>query len=188
VEGQYSRVYFTVVTGRVKVFKSRPAGMEIILHFLPEGDPVGTVATYEGRPYPATAVAIEPTTCLIVPRREFFALIDRHPALVRGLLAGLTQRLLELTCRIAELAGGQVEPRFARLFLKMADQIGRPVGDGRFIPMPLSRQELADLTGTRIETAIRVMSRWGKRAIVRTRKDGFVVIDRGALQSLAASG
>jgi CRP-like cAMP-binding protein len=185
-EGQDSGTYFTVVTGRVKVLKSLPSGKDVILHFLSEGDPVGTVATFEGRPFPASAVAIEPTVCLLVPRREFFALIERHPALVRGLLAGLTHRLMELTSRITELTGGQVEPRLARLFLKMADQIGRPQSDGLFIPMPLSRQELADLTGTRIETAIRIMSRWGKRAIVRTRKDGFVVVNRAALERFAA--
>lgn len=50
--------------------------------------------------------------------------------------------------------------------------------------MPLSRQELADFTGTTIETSIRIMSRWGKDAIVRTEKDGFVVQDRGALEKL----
>jgi CRP/FNR family transcriptional regulator len=53
--------------------------------------------------------------------------------------------------------------------------------------MPLSRQELADLTGTTIETCIRIMSRWGKDEIVRTEKDGFVLIDRVTLEELAAS-
>jgi CRP/FNR family transcriptional regulator len=52
--------------------------------------------------------------------------------------------------------------------------------------MPLSRQELADLTGTTIETAIRIMSRWGKQNIVLTEKDGFVVVDTTALEDLAA--
>ena len=53
--------------------------------------------------------------------------------------------------------------------------------------MPLSRQELADLTGTTIETAIRIMSRWGKQRIVLTGKAGFVVLDAAALEVLAAS-
>jgi CRP/FNR family transcriptional regulator len=53
--------------------------------------------------------------------------------------------------------------------------------------MALSRQELADLTGTTIETAIRIMSRWGKDEIVRTDKDGFVLLDRAALEEIAAT-
>ncbi len=121
-EGDPSDTVITIVSGRVKVFKSLPSGNDVILHLLGPGDPVGTVATYEGLPFPASAVALEPTSCLLLGEREFFALIERHPALARGLLAGLTHRLMELTGRIAELTGGQVEPRFARLFLKMADQ------------------------------------------------------------------
>lgn len=186
-EGDPSDTVITIVSGRVKVFKSLPSGNDVILHLLGPGDPVGTVATYEGLPFPASAVALEPTSCLLLGEREFFALIERHPALARGLLAGLTHRLMELTGRIAELTGGQVEPRFARLFLKMADQIGRRAPGGTLIPMRLARQELADLTGTRIETAIRIMSRWGKRGVVRTRADGFLVADRPALEAFARS-
>jgi CRP/FNR family transcriptional regulator len=65
--------------------------------------------------------------------------------------------------------------------------VGRPAADGIAIPMALSRQELADLTGTTIETCIRVMSRWGKDALVRTEKDGFVLLDKPALEELAMS-
>jgi hypothetical protein len=64
-----------------------------------------------------------------------------------GLLSGLTLRLAELTRRLADLSGARVEVRFARLFLKLCDQIGRKERGGIFVPMPLSRQELADLTG-----------------------------------------
>jgi len=56
-----------------------------------------------------------------------------------------------------------------------------------FIPMVLTRQELADLTGTTIETCIRLMSRWGKESILETEKDGFVLADRAALESLTQS-
>jgi CRP/FNR family transcriptional regulator len=105
---------------------------------------------------------------------------------VRGLLLGLTQRLVELTNRLTELSGGRVEARIARLFLKLGDNMGRPATEGIAIPMALSRQELADLTGTTIETCIRIMSRWGKDDIVRTEKDGFVLVDKNALEELAA--
>jgi CRP/FNR family transcriptional regulator len=88
--------------------------------------------------------------------------------------------------RLAELTGGRIEPRFARLFVKLANEMGRPERGGIFIPLPLSRQELADMTGTTIETCIRIMSRWGKENIVRTEKDGFVVVGRQELTQLAA--
>jgi CRP/FNR family transcriptional regulator len=97
----------------------------------------------------------------------------------------MAHRIVELTRRIPEVAGGRVETRFAHLFLKLADKMGRPSPDGTYIPMALSRQDLADLTGTTVETCIRIMSRWGKEGIVRTEKEGFVLLDRPALDKLA---
>jgi CRP-like cAMP-binding protein len=180
-----SDAFYAIARGRVKIFKMMPSGKDVILEVFGPGDPLGAVATYTGRPFPASAVALEDTTCVLVPRPAFFTLLEQHPTLVRGLLLGLTTRLVELTNRIAELTGGRIEPRFARLFLKLATDMGRPDPRGIFVPLPLSRQELADMTGTTIETCIRIMSRWGKDEIVRTEKDGFIVADRPALEALA---
>jgi len=181
-EGATPDFFYTIARGRVKVCKSTPAGKDVILEVFGVGDPFGAVAVYEGRPFPASALALEDTVCVLVPRDEFFKLLEQHPSLVRGLLLGLTHRLIELTNRMAELSGGRVEPRVARLFLKLADDRGRSDRGGIFIPLPLSRQEIADMTGTTIETCIRIMSRWGKQQIVLTEKDGFLVVDRRALE------
>jgi CRP/FNR family transcriptional regulator len=183
-EGDPSDSFYVVTGGRVKVSKLTPGGKEIILEIFGVGDPLGAVAVYEGFPFPASATALEPTTCVLVPRQAFFQLLERHPSLVRGLLLGLTSRLVELTNRLAELTGTKVEARLARLFLKMADEMGQARSGGEFIAMTLSRQELADLTGTTIETAIRVMSRWHKQNLVHTEKEGFLLVDRDALEQL----
>ena len=157
----------------MKIFKRFASGKELIIEVFGQGDPLGAIATYDGRPFPASAAALEDTVCVIIARAAFFTLLEQHPSLVRGLLAGMTVRLVELTNRIGELGGGRVEPRFARLFLKLGSQMGREDRGGIFIPLALSRQDLADMTGTTIETAIRIMSRWGKQGIVRSEKDGF---------------
>jgi CRP/FNR family transcriptional regulator, nitrogen oxide reductase regulator len=185
-ESDPSDAFYTVVSGRVKVFKMLPTGKEVILEIFGVGDPFGAVAAYEGRPFPASAMALEDTTCLVLHRGPFFALLEQYPSLVRGLLHGMTQRLVELTNRLAELSGGRIEARLARLFLKLADTSGRQERGGTFIPMALSRQELADLTGTTIETCIRIMSRWGKEAVLLTEKDGFLLMDRAVLEGAAA--
>ena len=184
-EGEPSDFFYSVATGRVKVVKMLPSGKEVILEVFGAGEPLGAVAVYEGRPFPASAIAMEDTSCILIPRGAFFALLEHHPTLVRGILTGLTLRLIELTKRLAELSGGRVEARFARLFLKLAQDIGTRRPDGAFVALPLSRQELADMTGTTIETCIRIMSRWGKDDIVRTEKDGFIVVDTATLEALA---
>lgn len=186
-EGDVGGPFIAIVSGRVKVFKSTPAGKEIILEIFGAGDPLGAVAVYEKVPFPASAISLEPTQCVRIEQPAFFRLLEEDPALVRGLLSGLTIRLAELTRRLADLSGARVEARFARLFLKLCDQIGRPDRGGVFVAMPLSRQELADLTGTTIETAIRIMSRWQKEDVLHTEKDGFVVLQRAALDEASAS-
>jgi CRP-like cAMP-binding protein len=186
-EGEGSDTLYTVVTGRVKVFKTTARGADLILEIFGPGDPVGAVAVWESRPYPASATALEPTSCLVIARQAFFALIETHPSMVKGLLTGLTHRLVELTNRLAELSTGRIDARLARFFLKLADTMGQTSANGTFIPLVLSRQELADMIGTTIETAIRIMSRWGKDDLVRTEKDGFVVRDRAALEGIALS-
>jgi CRP/FNR family transcriptional regulator, nitrogen oxide reductase regulator len=184
-EGEPSDLLYTILTGRAKVVKAVSSGKEVILELFGPGDPIGTVVAYEGRPYPATASALEPTSCLLVGRVPFFSLLERHPTLVKAFILGLTQRIVELTHRIPEVTAGRVESRLAHLFLKLADRMGRPRDDGTFLPIVLSRQDLADLTGTTIETCIRIMSRWGKEGTVRTEKDGFLVVDKPALEKLS---
>jgi CRP/FNR family transcriptional regulator len=181
-----SDAFYAIASGRVKIFKMMPSGKDVILEVFGPGDPLGAVAAYMNRPFPASAAAIEETTCVIIPRPAFYRLLETQPSLVRGLLLGLTVRLVDLANRVAELSGGRIEPRFARLFLKLASEMGRTDRGGTFIPLTLSRQELADLTGTTTETCIRIMSRWNKDDVVRTEKDGFVVLDRGELERIAS--
>jgi CRP-like cAMP-binding protein len=180
-----SDAFYTIATGRVKIFKMLPTGKDMILEVFGPGDPLGAIAAYDGRPFPASAMALEDTVCVVIPRPVFFRLLEEQPSLVRGLMLGLTMRLVELTNRLAELSGSRIEPRFARLFLKLAKNVGRNADDGVFVPLALSRQELADMTGTTIETAIRIMSRWGKEEIVRTEKDGFTILDCRTLEATA---
>lgn len=185
-EGDPAHAFMLILGGRVKVFKATPGGKEIILEIFGAGDPLGAVAVYEGAPFMASALTLEPTEILSIDHRDFAQLLEANPAFVRGLLSGLTIRLAELTRRLAELTGARVEARFARLFLKLDEQIGRDERNARFVAMPLSRQELADLTGTTIETAIRIMSRWQKEEVLLTEKGGFLVVDRAALEDAAA--
>jgi CRP/FNR family transcriptional regulator len=184
-EGDPSDMLFTIISGRVKIVKAIPAGKELILEILGPGDPLGAIAAYEARPYPASAIALETSTCVLSKRGAFMDLLETCPSLVRGMLGGFSLRVVELTKRLGEITGSRVEARFAQIFLKLADRLGRPQGSQIFVPLSLSRQDLADLAGTTMETSIRIMSRWGKEGLVATEADGFLVSSREELESLA---
>jgi len=182
-EGSPAEDLCFVVLGRVKVVK---AGLDrdVILGLFGPGEPVGAVAVFEGGRFPASAVALEPSTVLRVPEKAFFAAIDSHPEITRRLLQGLMVRQFEITRRLADFSA-PVERRIARLLLTLASRMGRPGSGHVEIPLVLSRLEIAELTGTTVETAIRVMSRWGKEDLVGTTPGGFVVYDEAALRHIA---
>lgn len=181
------RIYF-IYAGRVKITKSA-GNRDIILEILGPGEAVGAVAAFERRPFPASAIAIEPAGLVSIPEREFFQLLESRPDMTRHLLAGLTMRLIMLNKRLADMTGS-AEARAARLFLTLADRMGRRDsnnGTAIFLPLTLTRQELADLLGTTLETAIRLMSRWQKDDFVITEKEGFSIRDPDALRALTSA-
>jgi CRP/FNR family transcriptional regulator, nitrogen oxide reductase regulator len=174
-EGELATELSFVVQGHVKIVKAAP-GRSVILRILGPGAPIGLTASFESRPYPGTAIALEPATVLQIPERSFFASVDRHPEIVRELLRVMMQRQAGLTSRVTELTGS-VEGRVARVLIDLAGTSGRREGQGVTIPFPLSRQDIADLAGTTVETAIRIMSRWGKEGLVTTHDRGVTIHD-----------
>ncbi len=182
-EGDASDQIFFIYMGRVKIIKS-VGDRELILEILDQGEPVGAVAAYEGRPYPAAAVTLEPSSVLTIGQDDFFRLLTDRPIVVRRILSGLTMRLMALNKRMLAMTGS-IEQKVARLFLTLGERLGTVEGNTMFIPMALSRQEIADLVGTTVESAIRLMSRWNKDGLVITEKDGFRVPDRESLRKIA---
>ena len=182
-EGDPPAHLWLVVRGLVKIVR-RAGDRDLILEILGPTDTFGEVAVYDGIPYPATAVSAESSTVLSIPRDGFFAALERHPDLARGLLRELTRHLRIVTRRLDELTKAGIDRRMALLLVRLAERAGRPHAAGTLIPVALSRQDLAELTGTTIETAIRIMSRWSKQGLVRTEKGGFVIPDLAALAAV----
>ena len=177
------RIHF-IFLGRVKIVKAGP-GRDLILEILGPGEPVGAVAAFERKPFPATAVALEACGIVSIPERQFFELLEKRPEITRRLFAGLTMRLMNLNRHLADMLGS-VEYRAARLFLTLAAKTGQKRDGAIFIPVSLSRQDIADLLGTTIETAIRVMSRWQKDGLVETEKQGFLILRPAALREIGS--
>jgi CRP/FNR family transcriptional regulator len=185
-EGDESEWLTLIVRGRVKIVREVPAG-DVILEIFGEGEPVGSIAVYNYIPYPASAVALEDVTIFALPRRDYFELLDRQPEFTRGILRELTKLTIALTRKLADARGQRVDVRIAQLFLALSARMGKEVDGGVEIPLQLSRQEIADLVGTTVESAIRVMSRWGREGLVVTREKGFLVPSREKLAAVIES-
>jgi len=172
-----------IVRGRVKIVRHAEAG-DVILELFGEGEPVGAIAVYNYIPYPASAVCLEPVTLLVLPRRDYFELLDRQPEFARGVIRELTKLVIALTRKVEEMRGQPVDTRIAQLFLTLAERMGKETREGIEISLSLSRQEVADLVGTTVESAIRVMSRWGREGMLITGEGRFVIPSRDKLKAV----
>jgi CRP/FNR family transcriptional regulator len=84
------------------------------------------------------------------------------------------------------LAGERVERRVAHIVLKLASRVGRPDDEGVLIPISLSRQDIAEMAGTTLETAIRTMSRFRAQKLIKTLRGGYLLItNEEALRQMA---
>ncbi len=176
-----------IVSGRVKVVKHVDTG-DVILEMFGPGEAVGAVAVYNQMPYPATAIAMEPSTLLRLPRRDWFDLLERDPGFARAMMLAMTRLNMALTRKLAAMHGTRVQTRIASLFLSLAGRMGRETPEGTEIPLTLSRQEIAEMVGTTVESAIRVMSRWNREGLLLTGRERFVIPDRERLKAEANVG
>lgn len=173
-----------IVKGRVKIVR-HGGGADMILEIFSQGEPVGAVAVYNRMPYPASAIALEPATVLQIPARDYFALLERHPDLSRTLIAEMTRLYTSLARKLEASRSQRVEARVAQLFLSLAERMGREGEGGTVIAMTLSRQEVAEMVGTTVESSIRVLSRWGRSGVLVTGQERFVIPSLDALRAIA---
>ena len=161
-----------VRTGRIRIVRHSRTGKDVVLDVI------------ERRPYPASAQATEPSEVVKIPADVVIALADRHPSVVREMALLIGRRLREAHDSVKSLSVEPVEARLAATLLRLADREGVRTRGGMELPFHLTRQSLADMSGTTVETAIRVVSRWLRDGLVEDRGGRLVVRDQKALRAL----
>jgi CRP/FNR family transcriptional regulator len=185
LEGEAPEALFIIRTGKVKVLRHSTDGKDVVLRVCGPGNLLGTVAVFDGGGYPGTAQVIENCVALVIARNDCLTLVNRFPVFALAVIADLGTRLRSSAEQIRSLAVERVEQRIARVLLKLAESAGSDAPEGRVIEMPLTRQDVADMTGTTVETAIRVMSKFRRQELIRTRRGKVVLVDTTTLQEIA---
>ena len=185
-EGDPAEWLILVTQGRVKMIKHSESGRETIVATFGPGEIVGEVGVLVGEAYPATAQALEPTVTLSLARTEYVALVRRHPDLSWALIEELGRRLQQSHEAMRSLAVEKVERRVARVLLRMANTAGERLEGGAVrITVPLSRQDIADMAGTVIETAIRTLSKFQRQGFLETREGRIILLKPHQLVAIA---
>jgi len=184
LDGDPADRLWVLQAGQVKIVKHTSDGQENLLEVITPGEIFGGAGLLLAV-HPATAVAMSPTTALSIERGPYLQLIRQYPEIALRIIALLGDRL-QAAMKMRALSTERVDVRLANILLKLCDKVGEPVAAGIRIHLPLSRQDLADMTGTTIETAIRIMSKFRKEGWVHTEPGGFVVIlDHDRLQRVS---
>jgi len=176
-EGDPSSWLGVVLEGRVKMIKHAENGKDVVLDLIAPGEMLGEIAAFNGEPYPATARAMEPTVVASIHQDDYVRLLKQYPALALRAIEELGRRLREAQETIKSMAVERVERRIARILLKLAATTGSSNEDGIVIELPLTRQDIAEMAGTTVETAIRTLSKFRKKGLIQT-KQGRVIILR----------
>ncbi|MCU0571497.1 MAG: Crp/Fnr family transcriptional regulator [Syntrophobacteraceae bacterium] len=181
-DGMKATGMYGIISGKVKIYKMSLDGKEQILHIFGEGEFFGEVPVFAGGSYPAHADALEDSRFLFFPRAELVALIQKEPSLAMNMLAILSLRLRRFTHLIEDLSLKDVPGRLAAYLLYMSDREGRSAR----LELDITKGQLASLLGTIPETLSRILGRMSQQELIRVEGRKIELLDREALESLAA--
>ena len=153
-----------------------PSGKEFVIAYFGPGEMFAEVAVFEGKAYPAGAQALTDSTLVAINRDDFTAFLANNPGVALKIINLLGGRLRDALNRLRDLAGERVEQRIAGILLMLSARLGPE--------LPFTRQEIADMSGTTTETAIRVITRLKKAGLIRSVRGRITITDEQSLRLL----
>ena len=183
IEGDSVKSVLLITAGFVKITQLGNSGTEVIIRFCGPGDVLGAVGLFTTVPHRTTAQAFRQCQVLVWEASVFRTLVNKYPVLHQNMARILGDDLLELEVRFREVATERVGPRVARQLVRLLGQIGRPVSNGD-IEVCLSREDLAQMTGTTLFTVSRLLSSWQARGMVKPRREAVAICDVQSLREI----
>lgn len=185
MEGDPSDWLYIVTDKRVKIVKHTQSGKEVLLEIKSPGDMFCCAAVLDNRPYPETAQAKGKASILRISRKNFLGIVSAYPFLKAGIAQYLNDKLIDAYEMLKNLSSEIAERRIATVLLKLSEKAGSDGGEYRTIDFSFTRQEIADMVGTTLETAIRTMSKFEKLGMIKSTRRN-IMIKEAALEKLLA--
>jgi CRP-like cAMP-binding protein len=175
-QGDPATHVYVLLAGRVKLLQVTPAGQQVIMRVLTPGEAFAPIALLKPRAgYPVTAQAVEDSTALAWEAPTLRALAEKDAAISLNAAQVISGYMTEVQDRYRELATEKVERRIARTLLRLAAQSGRKVAEGVLIDIPLTRQDIAQMTGTTLFTVSRTLSEWERQGLLSVGRERVVI-------------
>jgi CRP-like cAMP-binding protein len=160
------------------------SGREVLLDILQAGEYFGHLALGNQVSYTETAIAQTHCCVLQISSQNFEKVLSRYPDVTMRVLKAVGQRLEESQEIVKQLSVYTVEQRIAATLIRMARKLGEQKQTGMLIQIPFSRQDLAAMTGTTVETVSRVMSRFSTEGLISTGRKWVAINDLKGLEQI----
>ncbi|MBL7014146.1 MAG: Crp/Fnr family transcriptional regulator [Candidatus Marinimicrobia bacterium] len=185
LEGHPAYGLYCISKGKVKIYCTTPEGKRQILRIADKGDPVGHLAVFSGQPYAGTAEALEETSICFIDRNLIFPTLSNEKDISWEIVKRLSEDLIEAHHETTRMAHHSVTERVAGLLLLLKEKYGKKKFGGILIDIPLSREDLADLAGTSVETLVRTLTGFRDEEIIMTQKRQTIILNAIRLSEIA---
>ena len=186
-QGETARHLYLVESGFLKLLQLTAEGTELIVRFVSPAEPFGGVVALGDSRYPVTAVVAQPSVVRAWTREAVGELLAQTPQVRVNIMREMAAHMTDALTRVRELTTARVGQRLAQTLLRLMRQCGQATAGGVLISQPLTRQELADLTGTTLYTVSRTLRKWESLGFVESRKRLLFVKSSKRLEELAAA-
>ncbi|WP_343315235.1 Crp/Fnr family transcriptional regulator [Brucella sp. BE17] len=184
-QGDDAVSFYLLLYGRLKVNQVTSDGQQIIVRMVHPGDLFGFAKALQRHDYPGTAVAVTESIVLGWPTDLWDYFVEQNPGLAMNAIQTIGTRLEEAHTRIREMSTEEVERRVAHVVLRLAQKAGKKEENGIRIDFPITRQDIAEMTGTTLHTVSRILSGWEAKGFVRGGRQKLTVIDTTGIRRLA---
>lgn len=183
-EGDSPDWFYFVLKGEVKITKLSFDGKEIILEIIHPKNFFGGLAVLRGFPYPANAVAKEDCHIMKISRENLMKILERFPGITMKILQNVGDRVKDSHETTKSIALEKVRSRIAALLLKLSQQAGSETSGGTEITLKLTKQDIAEMVGTTVETAIRTMSQFKKLGFIEEKAGRIIIKNPSGLDEI----
>lgn len=184
-QGEEAHLFFLLLKGRLKVMQVTADGQQIIVRVVNPGDLFGFALALGRRDYPATPVAAVDSAVLAWPMSMMTEFMAHNPTFAVNAMQMIGRRLDAAHNRIREISTQEVEQRVAHAVLRLVREAGIEDVGGVRIDFPVSRQDIAELTGTTLHTVSRIVSQWQSKGWVEGGRQTLLVRDLRRLKTIA---
>lgn len=180
---------FVMASGRAKASQPAAGGQEVVVDLLAPGDLFGGLRTLGSTAYPETVRAMTTMCALRIGTAAFREVLAEHPQVALHALDRTAALLVQARSSVTQQSTATVAQRVATTLLRLSATFGQDrAGGGTLIQLPLSRADLAGMTGSTPESVSRVMSRLRREGIIDSGRRWTAVVDAERLAAVVAEG